>query len=82
MGKTRKVPSNKDALKFCNVCGKQLICENGIIKEGALDATIDGGYFSNKDLEIHHFIICEECYSNIIKNFKIPVTITNKNEVL
>ncbi|BCN29668.1 hypothetical protein [Anaeromicropila herbilytica] len=82
MGKMRKVPLNNDTIKRCNVCGKQLLYENGIIKEGAFDATIDWGYFSNKDLEIHNFIICEECYGNMIKNFKIPITITNKYEVL
>lgn len=82
MKKPRKVLSDNDAVKYCNVCGKQLIYENGIIKEGAIDETVDWGYFSSKDLEIHKFIICEECYGDLVKNFKIPVTITNKNEVL
>lgn len=82
MRRPRKVLAVKKEFKQCNVCGKELLCENGIIREGAIDATIDWGYFSKKDLEVHKFIVCEECYGEIIKNFKIPVTIINKNEVL
>ncbi|ROR21898.1 hypothetical protein EDD66_1197 [Mobilisporobacter senegalensis] len=66
----------------CNVCGKQLEIENGIFKEDVFEAAKEWGYFSNKDLEVHHFRICESCYDKMIKTFSIPVKVVNKNEVL
>lgn len=66
----------------CNVCGKKIKTENGILKEDVFEATKEWGYFSKKDLEVHKFNICEECYEELISNFKIPVKVINKNEVL
>ncbi len=67
---------------FCNVCGKELKIERGILKEGVFEATQEWGYFSNKDIEVHQFDICEHCYDNMIDSFMIPVTIKKKNEYL
>lgn len=67
---------------LCNGCGKILKVENGILKEDAFEATKEWGYFSERDLEIHHFNLCEECYENMISEFKIPVEIKKKLEVL
>ena len=58
---------------YCNCCGKKMKVENGIIHEGAFHVELSWGYFSNKDGEVHQFDLCEECYDNVIKNFKIPV---------
>lgn len=66
---------------FCNVCGKELKIEKGILKEGVFEATKEWGYFSQKDLEIHCFQMCEECYNEMIAKFVIPVTISEKTEL-
>lgn len=66
---------------FCNVCGKTLKMEQGILKEGVFEATKEWGYFSHKDLEVHYFQMCEDCYNQMISNFVIPVTIYEKKEI-
>jgi Fe2+ or Zn2+ uptake regulation protein len=66
----------------CNCCGKALKVENGILKEDAFEATKEWGYFSKRDLEIHHFNLCEECYDRIISGFQIPVEVRNKTEAM
>lgn len=66
----------------CNRCGKKLEIENGIFKEDVFEAAKEWGYFSDKDLEVHRFSLCENCYDKMIKEFLIPIKITNKNEVL
>ena len=67
---------------YCNYCGKVLKVENGILKEDAFEATKEWGYFSKRDMEVHHFNLCEECYERIISEFKIPVYVKKKLEVL
>ena len=67
---------------FCNVCGKELKIERGILKEGVFEATQEWGYFSDKDIEVHQFDICEHCYDKMIDSFEIPVTIKRKHEYL
>lgn len=66
----------------CNSCGKQLKFENGILKEDAFEATKEWGYFSERDMEVHHFNLCEECYDKLISQFQIPVEVRKKLEVL
>ncbi len=67
---------------YCNSCGKQLKVENGILKEDAFEATKEWGYFSERDMEVHHFNLCEECYDRLISGFQIPVDVRKKLEVL
>lgn len=67
---------------FCNCCGRKMYKENGIIKQGALPINADWGYFSAKDGEMHQFLICEECYDEWIKCFKIPINIVRKTELI
>ena len=57
---------------FCNKCGKELI------NEGVFQADFRWGYFSNKDNEVHHFDLCEECYDEMIAAFRTPVEIENR----
>ena len=54
---------------YCNVCGKKLFIENGILKEDAFEAKKQWGYFSNKDGILHSFVICEKCYDKMIDSF-------------
>ena len=75
-----KVRMNKDVC--CNVCGKKINIEQGIMKEDVFEAAKEWGYFSKYDLEVHKFNICEECYDNLISTFKIPIEVVRKKEVL
>lgn len=66
----------------CNMCGKDIKTHRGILMEDTFEGYKEWGYFSNKDLEVHKFILCEACYDKIIKSFKIPVQVTEKIEVM
>ena len=66
----------------CNSCGKKLRVENGVMKEDAFEATKEWGYFSERDMEVHHFNLCEDCYNKLISQFRIPVDVRSKLEVL
>lgn len=79
---TKRVRKRKVNEIYCNVCGRQIKMENGILKEDVFEATKEWGYFSKKDLEVHKFNICEDCYEEMISKFKIPVYISNKKEVM
>ena len=66
----------------CNNCGRELKTENGVLMEDALVASKEWGYFSRKDLQVHSFVLCEECCDRIAASFQIPVTVTEKREVM
>lgn len=76
--------NNKDELVSitCNACGRELIVENGIVKEGICSCREKFGYFSKKDGQIHCFDLCESCYDKLIKGFQIPVEIEESNELV
>ncbi len=81
----RKIKSplvDKIIIHNCNMCGKELKIENDILKEDVFNAKKEWGYFSEKDCEIHTFNLCEKCYDELVKSFKLPIVITNKGEVL
>lgn len=79
---TYNINQSGDVPLYCNCCGKMMKVENGILKEDAFEASKEWGYFSNKDMEVHHFNLCEECYEQMISQFKIPVEVKKKLEVL
>lgn len=66
----------------CNQCGKELKIENGILKEDCLQVIKKWGYFSNKDLEIDEFCLCEACYDKWISGFLVPVKKKNQTEAV
>lgn len=66
----------------CNYCGRELHIENEILREDALFVKKDWGYFSHRDLELHEFVLCEDCYNLVISKFKIPVSARVKQEVM
>lgn len=66
----------------CNCCKKELQLENGIVKEGCFCVDYTWGYFSNKDGMCHKFDLCEACYDRFVKELAIPVTETEKSELL
>ena len=66
----------------CNCCGREIKIVNGIQKEDILCVSKEWGYFSEKDMERHRFIICESCYNNWVSGFKIPPKVEEKTEAL
>ena len=66
----------------CNSCGKTIIFENDIMKEDVFEAAKVWGYFSKKDMEVHKFNLCEECYDKIVEGFEVPIVIEDKSEAL
>ena len=66
----------------CNVCGKNLKIENGLIVEGNMSIDYSWGYFSDMDGEVHKFDICQECYKKLSGAFVIPVDIEESRELL
>lgn len=67
---------------ICNSCKKELLVENGILKEGCFFVDNGFGYFSSRDGEIHRFDLCEDCYNDMIAKFQIPVQIEERREYL
>lgn len=66
----------------CNCCGKELQMKNGMMFEDAIVCEKDWGYFSEKDGEHHTFCLCEKCYDEIAAKFQIPVTVSEKTELI
>lgn len=73
---------NKLASVFCNCCKKELLVENGILKEECITVSHDFGYFSDRDGESQEFDLCEECYAKITAGFGIPVKTRQRMEFL
>lgn len=67
---------------LCNKCGRELKQINGILHEDGLFVRKDWGFFSEKDLQIHKFNLCEACYDLMIGQFAIPVTVEDKEAAL
>ena len=66
----------------CNCCGKELRKENDIFLEEVIVFEKNWGYFSKKDGEYHTFCLCEECYDKITATFQIPVTVSDRTELI
>jgi len=66
----------------CNMCGRVLKVENGIIKEGVFGSEYLWSYFSGKDGEVHSFDLCEQCYDKLVKQFKIMPEIKETTELI
>ena len=65
----------------CNGCGKLLKVENGILKEDVFEGKKQWGYFSERDGEIHSFLLCEACYNEMIKKFALTPEVTEATEL-
>ena len=66
---------------FCNACGKKIQMENDILREDVFEGKKEWGYFSKKDVTLHSFILCEECYDQLVSSFVIPPEITDVLEL-
>lgn len=67
---------------ICNCCGKKLIVDQGILREGCICIDHAWDFFSEKDGEIHHFDLCESCYDELTNQFKIAVDVDEQVEFL
>ena len=66
----------------CNQCGKELLVEDGILKEGCFSIDYKFDYFSNKDGYIYSMDLCENCFDQWTEKFKFPVEISETKEFL
>ena len=60
---------------ICNKCKKEIEVINGIPKGDFLAVEKRWGYFSEKDNEMHRFVLCETCYDELVNSLEIPVEI-------
>ncbi|MCM1263396.1 MAG: hypothetical protein NC313_11815 [Butyrivibrio sp.] len=67
---------------ICNCCKKELLVENGILKDECIHISHDFGYFSKKDGETQSFDLCEDCYEKITEKFIIPVETKDRQELI
>lgn len=67
---------------LCNSCGKKMVVQEGIVREGAVSFNHAWDYFSEKDGEVHHWDLCEECYDDLIRQFRLEVTIEELTELI
>ena len=74
--------SGKLETVICNGCGKKLVVERGILREGGFSVNYPWDYFSEKDGEVHHFDLCEDCYDEMTAEFRIPVDVEDEIELL
>ena len=66
----------------CNACHKELLVENGILKEECIHVEHNFGFFGSRDGECDTFDLCEDCYRKIVANFSIPVEKWERKELL
>ena len=66
----------------CNGCRKNLLVENGFLKEECIHVGHDFGFFGTKDGLSHRFDLCEDCYRKITEGFSIPVEEWERKELL
>ena len=66
----------------CNACRKELLVENGILKEECIHVEHNFGFFGSRDGECDTFDLCEDCYRKIVANFSIPVEKWERKELL
>lgn len=57
----------------CNKCGKVIPVVEGVPQEDVLTVDKRWGYFSGKDNRRDHFDLCESCYDELTRNFKIKM---------
>lgn len=58
---------------ICNKCGKEIPVVKGVPAEDYLEVEKRWGYHSEKDNQVDRFDLCEECYDELVKSFKIKI---------
>lgn len=57
----------------CNKCGKEIPVIKGVPQEDVLEVEKRWGYFSEKDNRMDHFDLCEDCYDEFVRGFRIKI---------
>lgn len=79
----RKYKEDRELTRVvCNACGKNLLVENGILKEECIHVDHDFGFFGERDGESDSFELCEACYEKLIAGFSVPVDRRERKELL
>lgn len=65
---------------FCNICGVTLSFDVTTFGQEYAFIQKDWGYFSSKDGERHTIRLCEQCYDQWIRSFKVPMVKENRTE--
>lgn len=67
---------------ICNCCGKKMVVEGGVVREGNISIKQVWDFFSEKDGEIHCFDLCEECYDSMVNQFAIEPEVEEQVEFI
>jgi len=67
---------------ICNKCGRELLVENGILKEDVFEGRHAFGFFSKKDGIIQEFDMCEACFTYMLSELKVPPCESERIEFL
>lgn len=67
---------------ICNSCGRTLRQENGICREDFVRIVKKWGYFSDKDMQKHTVVLCEDCYDRWTRHLMVPPTVEEDTEPL
>lgn len=72
MKRYKKIVTKTDKVNevVCNRCRK-LCMAGGVVCADYVEIEVAWGYYSSKDGERHKCDICEKCYDEFIKDFKI-----------
>lgn len=74
--------SNNVIEAMCNMCGRNIKIQKGMITDGVMSIEYRWGYFSDFDGQTHSFDICQDCYKKLEKKFVIPIDREETNEML
>ena len=55
----------------CTCCGKRIPVIKGVPAEDVLDVEKRWGYASSKDNQVHRFELCEDCYDEMVRHFRV-----------
>ena len=77
-----RIPMRKGHVIYCNRCGRRMEGPDGTPVEEGIHVEKSWGYFSEKDGENHSFDVCEECYDRICSEFRYPVKVVQRTELL
>ena len=58
---------------ICNKCGKEILVRQGVPQEDVLEVEKRWGYFSRKDNQVDQFVLCEDCYDEFVRSFRIKI---------
>lgn len=67
---------------LCNGCGKRMIVDGGILREGAFGVSYAWDFFSEKDGETHRWDLCEACYDRMVREFQIQPEVEEQVEII